>query len=166
MELLFVSSSITQDPHVPRNLQAKCHISRVSGSGTKSGTVVTRADKGSFNIRLWYVQLVLQRALPLYWPVVFEEKLVDKLWYCQWVHSFYTVVLYNEGLSAFVIPSFLACVITSPPTLRASLSSTFLLTLPDLVTPLKRHSLSPRRCPATVSALWKLQVLTTTVEAI
>ena len=29
-------------------------------------------------------------------------------------------------------------------TLRASLSGTFLQTLPDLVTPLKGHSLSPR----------------------
>ena len=38
------------------------------------------------------------------------------------------------------------------PTLRASLSGTFLQTLPDLVTPLKGHSLSPRSCPATRSA--------------
>ena len=37
-------------------------------------------------------------------------------------------------------------------TLRASLSCTFLQTLPDLVTPLKGHSLSPRSCPATRSA--------------
>ena len=35
------------------------------------------------------------------------------------------------------------------PTLRAPLSGTLLLTLPDLVTPLKGHSLSPRSCPAT-----------------
>ena len=34
-------------------------------------------------------------------------------------------------------------------TLRASLSATFLQTLPDLVTPLKGHSLSPRSCPPT-----------------
>ena len=32
-------------------------------------------------------------------------------------------------------------------TLRASLSGTFLQTLPDLVTPLKGYSLSPRSCP-------------------
>ena len=32
------------------------------------------------------------------------------------------------------------------PTLRASLSGTFLQTLLDLVTPLKGHSLSPRSC--------------------
>ena len=38
------------------------------------------------------------------------------------------------------------------PTLRAPLSGTFLQTLPDLVTPLKGHSLSPRSCPATRSA--------------
>ena len=38
-------------------------------------------------------------------------------------------------------------------TLRASLSGTFLQTLPDLVTTLKGHSLSPRSCPATRSAL-------------
>ena len=31
--------------------------------------------------------------------------------------------------------------------LRASLSDTFLQTLPELVTPLKGHSLSPRNCP-------------------
>ena len=36
--------------------------------------------------------------------------------------------------------------------LRASLSGTFLQTLPDLVTPLKGHSLSPRSCPPTRSA--------------
>ena len=37
-------------------------------------------------------------------------------------------------------------------TLRASLSGTFLQSLPDLVTPLKGHFLSPRSCPATRSA--------------
>ena len=37
-------------------------------------------------------------------------------------------------------------------TLRASLSGTFLQTLPDLVTPLKGPSLSPRSCPPTRSA--------------
>ena len=37
-------------------------------------------------------------------------------------------------------------------TLRAPLSGTFLQTLPDLVTPLKGHSLSPRSCPTTRSA--------------
>ena len=41
---------------------------------------------------------------------------------------------------------------TVSTTLRASLSGTFLQTLPDLVTPLKGHSLSPRSCPATRSA--------------
>ena len=45
-------------------------------------------------------------------------------------------------------------------TLRASLFGTFLQTLPDLVTPLKGHSLPPRRCPATRSApLRKVRVL-------
>ena len=39
-----------------------------------------------------------------------------------------------------------------PSTLRAPLSGTFLQTLPDLVTPLKGHSLSPRSCPPTRSA--------------
>ena len=37
-------------------------------------------------------------------------------------------------------------------TLQAQLSGTFLQTLPDLVTPLKRHTLSPRSCPAMWSA--------------
>ena len=36
--------------------------------------------------------------------------------------------------------------------LQASLSGTFLQTLPDLVTPLKGHSLSPCSCPPTRSA--------------
>ena len=40
----------------------------------------------------------------------------------------------------------------SPVFHRASLSGTFLQTLPDLVTSLKEHSLSPRSCPATRSA--------------
>ena len=38
-------------------------------------------------------------------------------------------------------------------TLRASLSGTFLQTLPELVTPLKGHSLSPRSCLPTRSVL-------------
>ena len=42
------------------------------------------------------------------------------------------------------------------PTLRAPLSGTFLQTLPDLVTPLKGHSLSPRDA---VSAVRKVRVL-------
>ena len=37
-------------------------------------------------------------------------------------------------------------------TLQASLSGTLLQTLPDLVTPLKGHPLSPRSCPPTRSA--------------
>ena len=37
---------------------------------------------------------------------------------------------------------------TASGTLRASLSGTFLQTLPDLVTPLKGYSLNPRNCPA------------------
>ena len=37
-------------------------------------------------------------------------------------------------------------------TLQASLSGTFLQTLPDLVTPLKGHHLSPCSCPPTRSA--------------
>ena len=53
-------------------------------------------------------------------------------------------------------------------TLRAPLSVTFLQTLPDLVTPLKLHSLSPPSCPCidAVSALRKVWVLIIkTVEA-
>ena len=41
--------------------------------------------------------------------------------------------------------------VTSCITLQAPLSGTFLQTLPDLVTPLKGHSLSPRNCPPTWS---------------
>ena len=40
----------------------------------------------------------------------------------------------------------------SVATLQAPLSGIFLQTLPDLVTPLKGHSLSPRSCPPTPSA--------------
>ena len=36
-------------------------------------------------------------------------------------------------------------------TLRASLSGTFLQSLPELVTPLKGHSISPRSCLLTLS---------------
>ena len=42
--------------------------------------------------------------------------------------------------------------LTLTATLRATLSGTFLQTLPDLVTPLKGYSLSPRSCPVTRSA--------------
>ena len=49
----------------------------------------------------------------------------------------------------------------SPP-LRASFSGIFLQTLPELVTPLKGHSLSPCSCPPTRSAaLRKVWVLIT-----
>ena len=48
------------------------------------------------------------------------------------------------------------------PTLRASFSGIFLQTLPELVTPLKGHSLSPCSCPPTRSAaLRKVWVLIT-----
>ena len=42
--------------------------------------------------------------------------------------------------------------VTPNPTLPASLSGSFPQTLPDLDTPLKGHSLSPRSCPPTWSA--------------
>ena len=42
--------------------------------------------------------------------------------------------------------------VKSDSTFRASLSGTFLQTLPDLATPLKGHSVSPRSCPQTRSA--------------
>ena len=45
-----------------------------------------------------------------------------------------------------------ACHLRVLSTLRAPLSGTFLQTLPDLVTPLKGHSLSPRSCPPLRSA--------------
>ena len=46
-----------------------------------------------------------------------------------------------------------ACVNVIPQSaLRPSYSGTFLQTLPDLVTPLSGHSLSPRSCPPTRSA--------------
>ena len=43
-------------------------------------------------------------------------------------------------------------VVKCKPTLRASLSGTFLRTLPELLTPLKGHSLSPCSCPPMWSA--------------
>ena len=50
-------------------------------------------------------------------------------------------------------------------TLPASFSGTFLQTLPDLVTPLKRHSLSPRCYPLTRSAPSESFATNMTVEA-
>ena len=49
--------------------------------------------------------------------------------------------------------------------LRASLSSTFIQTLPELVTPLKRHFSPPRRCPPMVSARSERLDTSKTVEA-
>ena len=40
----------------------------------------------------------------------------------------------------------MSALVSLPVSLLASLSGTFLLTLPELVTPLKGHSLSPRSC--------------------
>ena len=54
---------------------------------------------------------------------------------------------------------------TAQTTLRASLFGTFLLTLPDLVMPLKGHSLSTRSCPATWSVPSKTLGTNMTVEA-
>ena len=50
----------------------------------------------------------------------------------------------------------LAAELNLSSTLRASLSGTFLQTLPDLVTPLKGHSLSPSSCPPTRSAPFEM----------
>ena len=61
----------------------------------------------------------------------------------------FKVLTDNDGEDDLGVPS---SVSLSLVTLRASLSGTFLQTLPDLVTPLKGHSLSPRSCPATRSA--------------
>ena len=60
-----------------------------------------------------------------------------------------------------------ACVCTgyNRATLPASLSGTFLQTLPDLVTPLKGHFLSPRSCPPTRSAPFGSSGTNMTVEA-
>ena len=62
--------------------------------------------------------------------------------------------LFNNSYSSyllFFILSLTCLVCTARATLRASLSGTFLQTLPDLVTPLKGHSLSPHSCPLTWS---------------
>ena len=53
----------------------------------------------------------------------------------------------------------------SGPTLRAPLSGTLIQTLPDLVTPLKRHSLSPCCYPPTRSAASESFATNMTVEA-
>ena len=53
---------------------------------------------------------------------------------------------------SLLLMQFLLKRVTVACTLRASLSATLLQTVPDLVTPLKGHSLSPRSCPATRSA--------------
>ena len=65
------------------------------------------------------------------------------------------VVSWPAGLTKTlkIILKFSSCKIhRGLPTLRALLSGTFLQTLPDFVTPLKGHSLSPRSCPPTRSA--------------
>ena len=48
---------------------------------------------------------------------------------------------------------FRGCMVVAP-TLRSSLSGTFLQTLPGLVTPLKGHSLSPRSAPYERFGYW------------
>ena len=63
--------------------------------------------------------------------------------------SVYTIQPCSTYSSVCLLAEY-ACMVRA--TLRASLSGTFLQTLPDLVTPLKRHSLSPRSCPPTRSA--------------
>ena len=68
-----------------------------------------------------------------------------------------SAVATNENDWASVVQFSTAFLVVSPEvTLRctflASLSGTFLQTLPELVTPLKGHSLSPRSCPPTRSA--------------
>ena len=64
--------------------------------------------------------------------------------------------LYGRGELSFIF-----CV-WKRPTLRASFSGTFFQTLPDLVTPLNGHSLSPRRMSTdAVGALRNVWVLIT-----
>ena len=48
--------------------------------------------------------------------------------------------------------------------LRASHSGTFLQTLPEMATPLKGHSLSPRGCPPTLSAPSEKEWILTRLE--
>ena len=69
-----------------------------------------------------------------------------------------TIVGIKTELFFFFLPCLHACLgirllpVLPVPKLRASFSGTFLQTLPDLVTPLKGYSLSPRSCPAMWSA--------------
>ena len=70
---------------------------------------------------------------------------------CLVIHE--TVNRLSPLLISFNAGVVLVAIVTVMGTLRAPpLSGTFLQTLPDLVTPLKGHSLFPRSCPATRSA--------------
>ena len=79
------------------------------------------------------------------------------LWPLTWQHSFSqkkfkpsvssnTCTIFNDWYR--IISVYQYQYVTFPATLGSLLSGTFLQTLPDLVTPLKGHSLSPRGCPA------------------
>ena len=63
-----------------------------------------------------------------------------------WVYEIYALLAHSQG-------KLIKCHTRVSCTLRASLSGTFLQTLPDLVTPLRGHSLFPHSCPPTVSTL-------------
>ena len=77
-----------------------------------------------------------------------------------WTQESYNYVLGTQGSYIYWWPWWAGCcgptafsvAETIRHTLRASLSGTFLQTLPDLVKPLKGHSWSPRSCPPTRSA--------------
>ena len=68
-------------------------------------------------------------------------------------YQFQPLIVSSSGpLPSSAIPCMDLSIYRSMVTIRASLSGTFLQTLPDLVTPLKGDSLSPRSCPPTRSA--------------
>ena len=73
-----------------------------------------------------------------------DQTCESNLWVFSWEIKLVSLLLGDQSCESFLG--------RSRRTLRASLSGTFLQTLPDLVTPLKGHSLSPRSCLATRSA--------------
>ena len=84
------------------------------------------------------------------------------------IHTFLCIIPSGAGFTyCTVLPSCRAARAAKSECMlhpRAPLSGTFLQTLPDLVTPLKGHSLSPRSCPATRSAASETENSGTTVK--
>ena len=106
-----------------------------------------------------YIQVHNRRHLPSAVPWISEDRLLLLLllffffFFLFFFFFFFWLGGGGKGVIVFENSTISQWHLDSPrATLRAPLSGTFLQTLPDLVAPLKGHSLSPRSCPATRSA--------------